>query len=136
MQSSKSLLMLAAGNSNNQLCKTQTQEKREKMSRDNPRVEKITEALTQHIALDDQLLSFVDNSGFCRLLGVLELSYKISSRHSVSAETLQLHSTLCVCARPQHVRALIALLSTRVSSSISDYSSVSTCTCTSSEKKS
>lgn len=42
----------------------QTLAKREKMSRDNPRVVKITDALAEYIALDDQPLSMVDNLGF------------------------------------------------------------------------
>ncbi len=51
---------------------TQVFEKQEKMSRENPRAVKITEALTHFIALDDQPLAVVENVGFCCLLGTLE----------------------------------------------------------------
>lgn len=59
---------------------TQVLEKRQKMSRENPRAVKITEALTHFIALDDQPLSVVENVGFRRLLSVLEPRYEIPSR--------------------------------------------------------
>ncbi|KAL1249064.1 hypothetical protein QQF64_022382 [Cirrhinus molitorella] len=59
---------------------TEVFQKREKLSKDNPRSIKITEALTHFIALDDQPLSVVDNVGFRRLLGVLEPRYDIPSR--------------------------------------------------------
>lgn len=62
----------ASASSGKQPTLRQTLEKREKMSRDNPRAVKITEALTHFIALDDQPLSIVDNLGFGRLVGVLE----------------------------------------------------------------
>ena len=55
-------------------------QKREKMSKDNSRAIKITEALTHFITLDDQPLSVVDNVGFRRLLKVLEPRYEIPSR--------------------------------------------------------
>lgn len=61
------------------------------MANDNPRTVKITEALTQFIALDDQLLSVTDNVGFWRLLNVLELKYNIPShthiRHHLTKDT-------------------------------------------------
>lgn len=53
--------------------------KRKKMSRDKPRVVKITEALAEYIALDDQPLSVVDNVGFQSLLCILEPRYEIPS---------------------------------------------------------
>ena len=55
-------------------------QKREKMSKDNSRAIKTTEALTHFITLDDQPLSVVDNVGFRRLLEVLEPRYEIPSR--------------------------------------------------------
>lgn len=58
------------------------------MSRDNPRAVKITEALTQHIALDDQPFSVVDNVGFRRLLSILEPRYDIPSRHHITDKAL------------------------------------------------
>lgn len=59
---------------------TQVLEKREKMSRENPRAVKITEALTHFIALDDKPLSVAENEGFRRLLSTLEPRYEIPSR--------------------------------------------------------
>jgi len=58
----------------------QTFARREKMTRDNPRVKQITEVLTQFIVLDDQPLSFDDNVGFLRFVNVLEPKYEIPSR--------------------------------------------------------
>ncbi|XP_038160178.1 zinc finger BED domain-containing protein 4-like [Cyprinodon tularosa] len=58
------------------------------MSRDNPHAMKITEALTQYIALDDQPLSVVENIGFRRLLSVLEPRYEIPSRQYITDREL------------------------------------------------
>ncbi|KAK0142029.1 Zinc finger BED domain-containing protein 4 [Merluccius polli] len=63
---------------------TQVLQKREKMSRDNPRALKITEGIAYFIALDDQPLSAVENIGFRHLLGILEPRYEISSRHYIT----------------------------------------------------
>ncbi|XP_038157148.1 zinc finger BED domain-containing protein 4-like [Cyprinodon tularosa] len=62
--------------------------KREKMSRDNPHAMKITEALTQYIALDDQPLSVIEDIGFRRLLSVLEPRYEIPSRQYITDREL------------------------------------------------
>ncbi len=66
----------------------QTLAKREKMSRDNPRAIKITDALAEYIALDDQPLSVVDNLGFRRLLCILEPRYEIPSRTHITNTVL------------------------------------------------
>ena len=66
----------------------QTLAKREKMSRDNPRAVKITDALAEYIALDDQPLSVVDNLGFRRLLCILEPRYEIPSRTHITDTVL------------------------------------------------
>lgn len=58
--------------------------KREKMSKDSPRAKKITEALTQYIALDDQPISVVDDIGFQRLIDVLEPRYELPSRRYIT----------------------------------------------------
>jgi len=63
---------------------TQVLQKREKMSRDNPRAQKITEGIAYFIALDDQPLSAVENAGFRHLLGILEPRYEIPSRHYIT----------------------------------------------------
>ncbi|XP_073722443.1 zinc finger BED domain-containing protein 4-like [Misgurnus anguillicaudatus] len=63
---------------------TQVLQKREKMSRDNPRALKITEGIAYFIALDDQPLSVVENTGFRHLLGILEPRYEIPSRHYIT----------------------------------------------------
>lgn len=62
----------------------QTLSRREKMLRDNPRAVKISAALTQFIALDDQPLSVLDNVGFRRLLNILEPRYEIPSRNYIT----------------------------------------------------
>lgn len=50
---------------------------------------KITEALTQIIALSNQPLSVIDNVGFQKLLNVLEPQYNILSRTHVTDTVLQ-----------------------------------------------
>ncbi|XP_026087257.1 zinc finger BED domain-containing protein 4-like [Carassius auratus] len=67
---------------------TQVLQKREKMSRDNPRALKITEGIAYFIALDDQPLSAVENIGFRHLLGILEPRYEIPSRHHITTAML------------------------------------------------
>lgn len=59
----------------------QTLARQEKMSRDNPRAVKITQAIIEYIALIDQPLSGVENVGFLRLLHVLEPRYDAPSCH-------------------------------------------------------
>lgn len=78
----------AASSGRQQPTLQQTLERREKMSNDNPKAAKITQALTQFIALDDQLLSVVDNMGFRRLLGVLEPRYEIPSQRHITDTVL------------------------------------------------
>ncbi len=73
----------------------QTFARREKMTRDNPRVKQITEVLTQFIVLDDQPLSFDDNVGFLRFVNVLEPKYEIPSRRHVTDIVLpQIHDAV------------------------------------------
>ncbi|CAI5676938.1 unnamed protein product [Oreochromis niloticus] len=67
---------------------TQVLEKRQKISRENPRAVKITEALTHFIAPDDQPLSVVENVGFRRFLSILEPRYEIPSRPYITDVTL------------------------------------------------
>lgn len=77
--------------------------KREKMSRDNPRALKITDALAEYIALDDQPLSVVDNLGFRRLLCILEPRYEIPSRNHITDTVLpKLHDFT-----KKHIRNLL-----------------------------
>ncbi|XP_053571558.1 uncharacterized protein LOC128661312 [Bombina bombina] len=84
-----------ASSSTHQPTLQQTLARREKLSRDNPRAVKITEALTQLIILDDQPLSIVDNMGFCRFINVLEPKYDIPSRRYIADVILpQIHNTV------------------------------------------
>ena len=58
------------------------------MARDNPKAVKITQALTQFIALDDQPLSVVDNVGFRRLLNILDPRYEVPGRRYITETML------------------------------------------------
>ncbi|XP_070847165.1 zinc finger BED domain-containing protein 4-like [Chaetodon trifascialis] len=73
------------------------------MAKENPRAAKITEALAQYIALDDQPLSVVENSGFRKLLSVLEPRYAIPSRHYITdTELPKLHNAV-----KKHIQGLL-----------------------------
>ncbi|KAM4795879.1 zinc finger BED domain-containing protein 4-like [Rhinophrynus dorsalis] len=81
-----------SGSSQQQLTLQQTLARREKMSKENPRAIKITEALVHFIVLDDQPLSVVENKGFQRLVNVLEPKYDMPSRRYVTDVVLpQVH---------------------------------------------
>lgn len=54
------------------------------MAKDSPRAKKITETITEFIALDDQPFSVVDDMGFRRLLEVLEPRYEPPSRRHIT----------------------------------------------------
>ncbi|XP_067283555.1 zinc finger BED domain-containing protein 4-like [Pseudorasbora parva] len=81
----------------------QTLARREKMSRDNPRAVKITQAIIEYIALSDQPLSEVENVGFMRLLHVLEPRYDVPSRrYMTDTELPKLHDSV-----KKHIHSLL-----------------------------
>ncbi|XP_023662393.2 zinc finger BED domain-containing protein 4-like [Paramormyrops kingsleyae] len=81
----------------------QTLVRREKMSRDNPRAVKITQAIIEYIALSDQPLSEVENVGFLRLLHVLEPRYDVPSRrYMTDTELPKLHDSV-----KKHIHSLL-----------------------------
>ncbi|KAL0188436.1 hypothetical protein M9458_015535 [Cirrhinus mrigala] len=81
----------------------QTLARREKMSRDNPRAVKITQAIIEYIALSDQPLSEVENVGFLRLLHVLEPRYDVPGRrYMTDTELPKLHDSV-----KKHIHSLL-----------------------------
>ncbi|KAJ4944106.1 hypothetical protein JOQ06_012652 [Pogonophryne albipinna] len=54
------------------------------LPRDSERFRKITELIVECIAEDDQPISLVENSGFCRLINYLEPRYGMPSRHYIA----------------------------------------------------
>ncbi|KAI2668488.1 Zinc finger BED domain-containing protein 4 [Labeo rohita] len=81
----------------------QTLARREKMSRDNPRAVKITQAIIEYTALSDQPLSEVENVGFLRLLHVLEPRYDVPSRrYMTDTELPKLHDSV-----KKHIHSLL-----------------------------
>ena len=77
------------------------------MARDNPKAVKITQALTQFIALDDQPLSVVDNMGFRRLLNILEPRYEVPGRRYITETMLpNLHDFV-----KEHIHCLLCDMS-------------------------
>ncbi|RXN38504.1 zinc finger BED domain-containing 4-like protein [Labeo rohita] len=86
-----------------QLTLQQTLARREKMSRDNPRAVKITQAIIEYIALSDQPLSEVENVGFLHLLHVLEPRYDVPSRrYMTDTELPKLHDSV-----KKHIHSLL-----------------------------
>ncbi|KAJ4931029.1 hypothetical protein JOQ06_025329 [Pogonophryne albipinna] len=54
------------------------------LPQDSERFRKITELIVECIAEDDQPISLVENSGFCRLINYLEPRYGMPSRHYIA----------------------------------------------------
>ncbi|XP_035772202.1 uncharacterized protein LOC118455981 [Neolamprologus brichardi] len=85
----------------------QTLARREKMSRDNLRAVKITQAIIEYIALSDQPLSEVENVGFLHLLHVLEPRYDVPSCHYMTdTELPKLHESV-----KKHIHSLLQVSS-------------------------
>jgi len=66
----------------------ETFKRREKFPRDSDKAKKITERIVEFIALDDQPIAVVENTGFRRLLELLEPRYALPSRHYISDTAL------------------------------------------------
>lgn len=62
----------------------ETFKRREKFPLESDKAAKVTEKLVEFIALDDQPISVVENTGFRRLLEHLEPRYVLPSRHYIS----------------------------------------------------